>query len=73
MFGARNCAWKSTPRIMLELDRLKQVTKERGINTSRIPEIEQLATEGNCGNRDDFIGRYANDITEDNQRTNSSN
>ncbi len=71
LFGARDCAWKAVPAIMLELDRLKQLTRPMGIDTSRIPDLEYLAAEGNCGTREDFIRRYKNEIKDDNQRTDS--
>ncbi len=72
MLGARDCAWKATPRIMLELDRLVQATREKGIRVSGIPDIEYLVTDGNCGTREDFIRRYANEIMDDNQPGNRS-
>lgn len=71
VFGAGNCGWLATPRIILELDRLKQAAEERGINTSRIPALEPLLADGNCGNREDIIRRYANDITDDIQDSDS--
>lgn len=69
VFGATGCDWILVPRIMIELDRLKWVGSEKGIDTRNIPGLDELLAVGNCGTRDEFIRRYANDIKDDTDRS----
>src|SRR5690606_22728494 len=61
IFGARNCAWKQVPRIMMVLDRFNQSRTAEDPYLGHIPRIENLVREGGCGSREDFIKDYENE------------